>query len=126
MNREITVAIFGVQFLLETITLVSSANKMGSDKVFIVQGRASYPMGTSGSFPGVKRPGREADHSTPSSASKNGWSYTSTPQYAFMAWYSTKAQGQPYLYLTSFTVTALSWGSPSTPGQATGSRLILP
>jgi len=90
MNREITVAIFGVQFLLETITLVSSANKMGSDKVFIVQGRASYPMGTSGSFPGVKRPGREADHSTPSSASKNGWSYTSTPQYAFMAWYSTK------------------------------------
>jgi hypothetical protein len=25
---------------------------------------ASYPMGTKGSFPGVKRPGREADHST--------------------------------------------------------------
>jgi hypothetical protein len=29
---------------------------------------ASYPMGTRGSFPGVKRPGREADHSPPSSA----------------------------------------------------------
>jgi hypothetical protein len=29
---------------------------------------ASYPMGTSGSFRGVKRPGREADHSPPSSA----------------------------------------------------------
>jgi hypothetical protein len=29
---------------------------------------ASYPMGTSGSFLGVKRPGREADHSPPSSA----------------------------------------------------------
>jgi hypothetical protein len=29
---------------------------------------ASYPMGTKGSFPGVKRPGREADHSPPSSA----------------------------------------------------------
>jgi hypothetical protein len=29
---------------------------------------ASYPMGTSGSFPGVKRPGREADHSPSSSA----------------------------------------------------------
>jgi hypothetical protein len=31
---------------------------------------ASYPMGTGGSFPGgrVKRPGREADHSPPSSA----------------------------------------------------------
>jgi hypothetical protein len=29
---------------------------------------ASYPMGTRGSFPGVQRPGREADHSPPSSA----------------------------------------------------------
>jgi hypothetical protein len=30
---------------------------------------ASYPMGTGGSFPGGKaRPGRDADHSTPSSA----------------------------------------------------------
>jgi hypothetical protein len=29
---------------------------------------ASYPVGTRGSFPGVKRPGREADHSPPSSA----------------------------------------------------------
>jgi hypothetical protein len=30
---------------------------------------------------------READHSPPSSAEvKNAWSYTSTPQYAFMAW----------------------------------------
>jgi hypothetical protein len=27
----------------------------------------SYPMGTGGSFPGVKRPGREADHSPPAS-----------------------------------------------------------
>jgi hypothetical protein len=29
---------------------------------------ASYPLGTRGSFLGVKRPGREADHSPPSSA----------------------------------------------------------
>jgi hypothetical protein len=29
---------------------------------------AFYPMGTGGSFPGVKRPGREVDHSPPSSA----------------------------------------------------------
>jgi len=29
---------------------------------------ASYPMGTGDSFSGVKRPGREADHSPPSSA----------------------------------------------------------
>jgi hypothetical protein len=36
---------------------------------------------------GVKRPGREADHSPPSSAEiKNAWNYTSTPQYAFMVW----------------------------------------
>jgi hypothetical protein len=48
---------------------------------------ASYPMVTRGSFPGVKRPGREADHSPPSSAEvKNAWSYTSTPQFVFIAW----------------------------------------
>jgi hypothetical protein len=36
---------------------------------------------------GVKRPRREADHSPPLSVrSKNAWSYTSTPQYVFMAW----------------------------------------
>jgi hypothetical protein len=41
---------------------------------------ASYPMGTRGSFPGVKRPEHEVDHSPPSSAEiKNAWSYTSTP-----------------------------------------------
>jgi hypothetical protein len=35
----------------------------------------------------VKRPGGEVDHSPPSSAEvKNAWSYTSTPQYVFMAW----------------------------------------
>jgi len=28
---------------------------------------ASYPVGNRASFPGVKRPGREADHSPPSS-----------------------------------------------------------
>jgi hypothetical protein len=34
----------------------------------------------------VKRSGRETDHSPPSKAEvKNVWSYTSTPQYAFMA-----------------------------------------
>jgi hypothetical protein len=34
-------------------------------------------------------------HLVPSS--KNEWSYTFTPQYAFMAWCSVKAQGQLYL-----------------------------
>jgi hypothetical protein len=37
--------------------------------------------------PGIKRPRREADHSTSSSADvKNTWIYTSTPPYVFTAW----------------------------------------
>jgi hypothetical protein len=48
---------------------------------------ASYPAATEGSFPGVKRLGREANHSPPSSTEiKNAWSYTSIPLYVFMAW----------------------------------------
>jgi hypothetical protein len=36
---------------------------------------------------GIARRGREADRLHPSSAKvKNEWSYTSVPQYAFMAW----------------------------------------
>jgi hypothetical protein len=45
-----------------------------------------YTMGTGSSFPGVKRLGREADHSPPTSVEvKKMWIYTSTPPYAFMA-----------------------------------------
>jgi hypothetical protein len=42
---------------------------------------ASYPVGNRGSFLGVKRPRREADHSPPPTAEvkKNEWIYTSTP-----------------------------------------------
>jgi hypothetical protein len=48
----------------------------------------------------VKRPGREADHSPPSSAEvKNAWYYTSIPPYALMAWCSVKIYEQLYLYL---------------------------
>jgi hypothetical protein len=48
---------------------------------------ASYPMGTWIFSLGVKRPGREADHSPQSSAQvKNAWSYTLNPQYVFTAW----------------------------------------
>jgi hypothetical protein len=37
--------------------------------------------------PGVKRPGREADHSLPASANvKKMWIYASTPPYAFMTY----------------------------------------
>jgi hypothetical protein len=46
----------------------------------------SYPMGTGGSSSRIKRPGREADHSPPTSAEvKKTWIYTSTPTYAFKA-----------------------------------------
>jgi hypothetical protein len=52
---------------------------------------------------GVKWPGRKADHSPPSSAEvNNAWSYTSTPQYIFMAWCSLKAQGQIYILTLPF------------------------
>jgi len=48
----------------------------------------------------VKWPAREADLSYSSSAEvKNTWSYTCTPQYAFKARCSVKAQGQLYLNL---------------------------
>jgi hypothetical protein len=47
---------------------------------------ASCKMGTGGAFPGVKRQGREADHSHPTSAEvKKMWIYTSTLPYVFMA-----------------------------------------
>jgi hypothetical protein len=50
---------------------------------------------------GVKRPGREAVHSSPSSAEvKNAWSYIFTPQYVFMAWCSDKL----HLYLYRFII----------------------
>jgi hypothetical protein len=46
----------------------------------------SYKMGTEGSFPGVKRQGREADDSPPTSAEvKKMWIYTSIPLHVIMA-----------------------------------------
>jgi hypothetical protein len=46
----------------------------------------SYKMNTGGSFPRVKRQGREADYSAPTSAeAKKMWIYTSTPAYVFVA-----------------------------------------
>jgi hypothetical protein len=43
-------------------------------------GPISYPMGTQDPSPGLKQPGREADHSPPASAEvKKMWIYTSTP-----------------------------------------------
>jgi hypothetical protein len=47
---------------------------------------ASYPNGTVGFSPGVKRQGREADHSPPSSAEvKNGGAIPPLP-YVYMVW----------------------------------------
>jgi hypothetical protein len=49
---------------------------------------------------GVKRPGREAAHSPPSSAEvKNAWSYISTPPIRLHGVVLSYAQGQLYLYL---------------------------
>jgi hypothetical protein len=49
----------------------------------------SYPMGTRGSFlGGVKL----TTHLLLVPTSNNAWRHTSTPQYAFMAWSSVKAQ----------------------------------
>jgi hypothetical protein len=45
----------------------------------------SYTMGTGPFSPGVKRPGREADHSSLISVEVKMWIYRSTPPYAFMA-----------------------------------------
>jgi hypothetical protein len=47
---------------------------------------ASYSMGTRVLSPGIKRKGREADHSPPTSAEvKKMWIYTFTHPYGFMA-----------------------------------------
>jgi len=60
------------------------------------------PVGTRGSFLGVKRPGREADHSPPSNADvKYAWSFTSTPPVRpnwVVLGLKEKAQGQLTLY----------------------------
>jgi hypothetical protein len=46
----------------------------------------SYKMGTGDFFPGVKRQGREVDHSALTSTEvKKMWIYTSTPPIVFMA-----------------------------------------
>jgi len=48
-------------------------------------------MGIGALTPGVKRWGREADHSpTPNAEVNNVWSYTPLPNYVFMAWFLVK------------------------------------
>jgi hypothetical protein len=71
---------------------------------------AFYPMGTGCSFLGVKLPGCEANNSPSSSAEvKNVWSYTSTPQYAFIACSVKKNRGKILpllLYLFYHTISS--------------------
>jgi hypothetical protein len=46
---------------------------------------AYYTMGTGSSFPGVKQPGHEADHSPPTSVKvKKSWINTSPPSYSLI------------------------------------------
>jgi hypothetical protein len=58
-------------------------------------------------FPWGYRPGREADHSPPSSAEvKNAWRYTSTPQYVLLSWCLVKHKDNftvLYLYIYAYT-----------------------
>jgi hypothetical protein len=64
----------------------------------------SYAMGSGVSFPEVKRPVHEADHSPPSSAEiKNEWRYTSTP-IRFHGEVLSWAQGQLYLLHTHIII----------------------
>jgi hypothetical protein len=56
----------------------------------------SYPMGTGGSFPGVKRPGREADHSPTNAQVKKMWIYTSTPLHGIVVNYLSTRKTLPY------------------------------
>jgi hypothetical protein len=44
----------------------------------------AYSVGTGSFLPGVKRPGREPDHSSSSAEVKNQWNYISTPLHAFI------------------------------------------
>jgi hypothetical protein len=66
---------------------------------------ASYPVGTRGPLPRVKRPGREADHSSPSVAEvRNAWSSTSFPH--MPSW-------RGYLYLHIFAYSSLKQDTTS-------------
>jgi hypothetical protein len=69
------------------------------------------------SFPVVKQPGHEADHSPPSSAEvKNAWSYTSNPQYVSMAWCLVKHRDNFTLYQIQWQCTILlSWPDHTIP-----------
>jgi hypothetical protein len=83
---------YGQEFLLLHLVQTGSG----------VDPTSSYTMGTGGSFPGVKRPGREAEHSPPTSTEvKKTWIYTFTPHTpSWRSAHLVKAQGPPFFFLS--------------------------
>jgi hypothetical protein len=79
------VGLTALYFIVKNVLLCCNCKLHPSRAIYFETRRCnimscSYPMDTWGSFPEVKRPGREADYSPPSRAEdKNAWSYTSTP-----------------------------------------------
>jgi hypothetical protein len=70
---------------------------------------ASCLVGTGGFFPGLKRPGREDDHSPPSSVEVTSvWRCTFTNPYVFMTCCLIKYQRHLYLYIIN-TFVSLSF-----------------
>jgi hypothetical protein len=56
-------------------------------------------IGTAGSSPGIKRPGSDTNHTSPSSAEVKNSRFISHSPYVFMAWcLIIQAQGQLYLH----------------------------
>jgi hypothetical protein len=86
---------------------------------------ASDPMGTRGSFPGVKRPGRDVDPSPYSAEVKNAWRYTSTPPIRPMAWCSVKSTyckqtKRPFKKSTGLNPKYLETGKPKHESESIG------
>jgi hypothetical protein len=79
--------IFGVWFLAGArIFLFATASRQA-----LVPTQPPIQWVPAANTPGIKRPGREADHSPSSSADvQSTWSYTSTPPYVFMEGYLVK------------------------------------
>jgi hypothetical protein len=72
--------------------------KMSGTKPEIAHTSSWRGVGTGALSPRVKRPGREADHSTPSSVEvKNVCSYTSIPLMCIHGVVLSEAQGQVYV-----------------------------
>jgi hypothetical protein len=73
-------------------------------------------MGTEGSFPGVKRQGREAGRSHVSGAEvKNGGAINLTPSYVFMAWCLIKPTDDLIDGTLSLTTVLISGSEVRTP-----------